>query len=99
MSVVKQDIVNSSCKVQMCSGQSSGSEAAIHAMRDLFEEEESETVLLVDAANAFNSIDRNAFLHNINILSNVCEVLLQNPIPVICYWWVRAHFKRGNDSR
>ena len=68
MSVVKQDIVNSSCKVQMCSGQSSGSEAAIHAMRDLFEEEESEAVLLVDAANAFNSINRNAFLHNINIL-------------------------------
>ena len=41
MSVVKQDIVNSSCKVQMCSGQSFGSKAAIHAMRDLFEEEES----------------------------------------------------------
>ena len=68
MSVVKQDIVNSSCKVQMCSGQSSGSEAAIHAMRDLFEEEESKAVLLVDAANAFNSINCNIFLHNINIL-------------------------------
>lgn len=48
-------------------GKSSESEAAIHAMRDLFEEE-SETVLLVDAANAFNSINRNSFLHNINIL-------------------------------
>ena len=52
----------------MFSGQTSGSEAAIHAMRDVFEEQEPEAVLLVDAANAFNNINRQAFLHNISIL-------------------------------
>ena len=64
MSVVKQDIMDSCCKIQMCSGQTSGSEAAIHAMRELFEEEVSEAVLLGDAANVFNNINRQAFLHN-----------------------------------
>ena len=52
----------------MCSGQTSGIEAAIHAMRELFEEEESEAVLLMNTANAFNNINCRAFLHNISIL-------------------------------
>jgi len=68
MCVVKKDVVSSCCKVKMCSGQTAGSEAAIHAMRELFKNEESEAVLLVDAANAFNNINRYALLHNIKIL-------------------------------
>ena len=56
MSVTKEDVIGScsigSCsKVKMCPGQAAGSKAAIHSMRDIFESEESEAVLLVDAAN------------------------------------------------
>ena len=36
-------------------------------MCDIFEEEETEAILLVDANNAFNSINREAMLHNISI--------------------------------
>lgn len=72
MAVMREDVIKSCSKIQMCAGQRAGSEAAIHAMRDMFESEESEAVLLVDAANAFNSINRRALIHNIRIL---CPIL------------------------
>ena len=37
-------------------------------MYEIYENQSSEAVLLVDASNAFNSINRNAFLHNITII-------------------------------
>ena len=66
MSITKEDVVRASSKAQMC-GRKAGSEAAIHAMKEMFEAEQSEAVLLVDAANAFNSVNRQALLHNISI--------------------------------
>ena len=35
-----------------------GSEAAIHAIKELFEMERSEAVLIVNTANAFNNVNR-----------------------------------------
>jgi len=48
----------------MC-GRSLGSEAAIHAMRQMFANKNTDAVILVDAANAFNNLNRNVLLHNI----------------------------------
>ena len=53
--------------VQTCASHGAGAEAAIHGMRELFEEEEAEAVLLIDASNAFNSMNRMVGLHNIRI--------------------------------
>ena len=62
----------------MCSGQDSGSEAAIHAVRELFDKEAAEAVLLVDAANAFNNINRNALLNNIRIICpNISQYVIK----------------------
>ena len=66
MSITKEDVVNASLKAQIC-GRKAGSEAAIHAMKELFKMEQSEAVLLVDAANAFNSVDMQVLLHNVSI--------------------------------
>ena len=52
----------------MCAGYKSGSKAVIHAMRELFEHNNRDTVLLIDASNAFNSLNRAAALHNIRVL-------------------------------
>ena len=43
------------------------SEAAIHAMKTVFQEDQIEGVLLTDASNAFNSMNRAIALHNIQI--------------------------------
>ena len=48
-------------------GQVAGCEAAIHAMKDLFCDDRTEAALLVDASNAFNSVNCQAALHNISI--------------------------------
>ena len=52
----------------MCAGHESGSEAAIHALREIFEHDNSDAVLLVDASNAFNALNRATALHNIIVL-------------------------------
>ena len=78
MTVIKKDIIISSCKVQMCSGQKAGREAAVHAMRRVFESEEAEVVLLVDASNAFNNINRQALLHNVNVVCPVFSNYVSN---------------------
>ena len=66
--VLKQDILESSGPLQVCAGHKSGSEAALHAMSSLFQHEDTDAVLLVDASNAFNSLNRAAVLHNIRIV-------------------------------
>ena len=66
--VIKDDITTAAGPLQTCTGIKAGIEAAIHAMRQVFEEEGSEAVLLADAENAFNNINREAAIKNIKEL-------------------------------
>ena len=63
LSVTKGDIQDATGSLQLCAGQIAGIEAAVHAMRSIFLMDDTETVLLVDASNAFNSVNRQAALH------------------------------------
>ena len=76
--ILKDDIKNSIGALQVCAGQDAGCEAAVHAMRRMFEQDETEAVLLVDAANAFNSVNREVFLHNIKIICPSLATFVQN---------------------
>ena len=69
---IKDDIQDVAGSLQLCAGQIAGIEAAIHFMRESFHDESTEAVLLVDASNAFNSVNREAALHNIR---HVCPAL------------------------
>ena len=40
----------------LAQGHKSGSEAAIHAMRNIFDTDDTDAVLLVDTSNAFNAL-------------------------------------------
>ena len=62
----------------MCSGQKSGSEASIHAMRSVFKKEAAEKAILVDAANVFNNINRKALLHNVPVLCPIFARYINN---------------------
>ena len=57
----------SSGSLQVCAGLRSRSEAAVHAIRSIFEGEETDAVLLIDVSNAFNALNRAAALHNIRV--------------------------------
>ena len=71
MNVSKGDVVEASGSLQLCPGQKSGSEAAIHAMHGIFEADDTDAVLLIDASNAFNALNRATSLHNIRVLCPV----------------------------
>ena len=63
--LLKCDIQQACGCQQMCGGQLSGIEAAVHATKATFEARENEAMLLVDASNAFNSLNRQVALQNI----------------------------------
>ena len=63
---------------QVCTGQEAGSEAAIHAIYDVYQQDETDAALLVDADNAFNSINRKAMLHNISITCPLITTFIAN---------------------
>ena len=68
LSVIGGDIQEAAGSIQLCSGQTSGIEAAVHAMNEAFHDDDVQAVLLVDASNAFNSLNREAALRNIRHL-------------------------------
>ena len=55
---LKEDIIRSVGNLQVCAGHESGCEATIHAISQIFNEEDSEAVLLIDASNTFNAVNR-----------------------------------------
>lgn len=63
----KEELKEAAGPLQVCAGFSGGAEAAIHAMNSIFEEEDTDAVLLIDATNAFNQMNRLAAMHNIQI--------------------------------
>ena len=53
-------------------------EAGIHAMSDIYNDEETHGVIQVDANNAFNTINRKMFLQNINIICPEISTFITN---------------------
>ncbi len=93
VSVIKPDIINSAGSLQLCAGQPAGSEVAVHAMADIFAEEVTNGILLVDASNAFNSLNRKVLLHNIKYLCPAIATYVWN-----CYIVPSRLFVTGDSE-
>ena len=48
MKLLRKDILKAIGSLQLCAGQDAGSEAAIHSVYDMFNEDNTEVVLMVD---------------------------------------------------
>ena len=101
LSVTGADIQDAAGTVQLCAGQKSGTEAAVHAMNLAFKEENSEAVLLVDASNAFNSLNRQIALRNIRTLCPSISTMLINSYrkdPELFVGGTTIHSKEGTTQ-
>ena len=76
--VVRKDIMLAAGPLQACSGFGSGCEAAVHATREVFDESKVESALLVDATNAFNTLNRKVALQNMRYICPALETVLTN---------------------
>ena len=80
MSVVRSDVENAAGALQKCTGSSSGIEATVNGMQEMYVDNDMEGVLMIDGKNAFNSLNRAVAIHNIQRL---CPVLAR--IVLNCY--------------
>ena len=55
---LSDDIQEAGGSLQVSTGLKAGAEAAIHSMKEIFEKDGTEGVILVDAENAFNKLNR-----------------------------------------
>ena len=65
----EDDVIKCTGTLQVCAGQEAGIEAAIYLMNMMYEDENTDVILLVDAINAFNSLNRQSSLHNMLFMS------------------------------
>ena len=63
--IIQDDIQAAAGPYQLCAGQIAGTEAAVHAVRSVFNHDDSDAILLVDTTNVFSCF---VALHNIQQL-------------------------------
>ena len=88
--IVKEDVQRVVGPLQMYVGYENGVEVASLAMHAVFEEDHMEAVILVDAENAFNSVNRKVALQNI---LHSCPSIA--PVLINTYWSQPKLFIRG----
>ena len=66
--MVKTNILEAAGNLQLCAGQEAGRKATVCAMHSLFHSSTTQAVLLADASNAFNSLNRHVSLHNLHYI-------------------------------
>jgi hypothetical protein len=75
---LRTDIQQASGPLQVCAGLENGCESAIHSMIKLFGDDESDAVLLIDADNAFNRLNRAVALSNMQIICPSLAIFSRN---------------------
>ena len=86
---LRSEIIQSAGPLQLAAGQEGGCEAAIHAMNEIYNNNETEAILCADASNAFNVLNRMTCLINMRYLCPEFSIFLINfyrsPIKLFLY--------------
>ena len=90
LAVVRQDVKKAVGSIQLCIGQSQGCEASIQALNEIFAEDSTEAVLLVDASNAFNRLTRKSALRNAMNLCPAIGTILMNTYRLDPYLFING---------
>jgi hypothetical protein len=90
MNILAEDVQAACGPLQLCAGQRAGCEAAIHALKRIHDSQQSEAVLMVDAENAFNRLNRKVMLANTEILCPTMATFVRN-----CYSTSPSMFVTG----
>ena len=77
VSILKEDVIKFTGTLQVCAGQEAGIKA-IHSMNMMYEDKNTDAILLVDAINVFNSLNRQLFLHNISYICPSIAIFVKN---------------------
>ena len=85
MRIVKEDMLTAAGSMQVCAGLGGGCEVAVHAIRSIFNTDDTERILLMNAANAFNNLNGKAVLNNINY-NYICPADLSVSNQDVCVW-------------
>ena len=96
LKLLQPHIVEASGPLQVCAGQESGCEAAIHAMRRAFNEDETEGA---STSDAFNSLNRQTALHNIIVICPSLAQVLHNTYSLCDTRQWRGLFFGGYNAR
>ena len=78
MGILKTDVLQAAGPLQLCSEHKAEAEAAVHAMRAVFEDDNTDGIFFVDAANAFNNLNRKVALFNIRYVCAPISTILIN---------------------
>ena len=78
MRIVKDDVTKAVGNLQLRGGEDAECEAAVPSMHDIFGTNQTEAVILVDAENAFSSINRQVFLHNMKHICPPTAIFVRN---------------------
>ena len=93
----KVDAMKAVGPLQLSVGQEGGAEAAAHAMREIYKDEKTQGLLFVDAENAFNSMNRNTALHNVQRICPILSTYLINTYRSPCKLFVANGKKHPNN--
>lgn len=82
--ILRYDVLESTGCQQLCAGQEGGCEATAHTIQQLYQSDDIEGLLFVDASNAFNVLNRELALRNVlHLCPSLGSVLInvyRNPV-------------------
>ena len=93
MILLKKNVLQAAGLLHLCGVQVAGSEAAIHVMHDVINDDNTKGILLIAAGSAFNSINRKVMLHNLKLICPVIATYISN-----CYMCPARLFTIGGGD-